>query len=226
MLIAAGTAVAPVAAQGDAYKEFFEALVRDDYTAVRSFLLRGIAPNSADRVLGPAIVLAAQEQSFKAVRVLLESPLTNVDAKNRAGETALMYAALHGNLDIAKMLVKRGAQVNSTGWTPLHYAATGGSLEMVTWLLESHAYIDAASANGTTPLMMAAREQRTTLARYLVAQGADPSLRNEAGFGAAEYFLRSGEPEQARWMAERATQYLRNYGTKGSPVPAAPTLTN
>ena len=207
-----------VRAQGDAYKEFFEAVAMDDAGTVRRFLLRGIAPNSEDRDKGPAIVLAAQEKSFNSVRALLESPLTNVNARNKAGETALMYAALHGDLDTAKALLKRGAQVNSEGWTPLHYAASAGHLEMVTWLLENHAYIDAGSANGTTPLMLAAREKRTTVARYLVEQGADPSLRNEAGFGAPEYFLRSGEPEQARWMSDRANEYLRKYGTQNAPV--------
>ena len=209
-----------VSAQGDAYKEFFEAVAMDDASTVRRFLLRGIAPNSEDREKGPAIVLAAQEKAFKSVRALLESPLTKVDARNKAGETALMYVALHGDLDTAKALLKRGAQVNSEGWTPLHYAASAGQLEMVTWLLENHAYIDAGSANGTTPLMLAAREGRTTVARYLVEQGADPSLRNEAGLGAPEYFLRSGEVEQARWMTERANEFLRKYGTQNVPVPA------
>ena len=209
-----------VSAQGDAYKEFFEAVAMDDEGAVRRFLLRGIAPNSEDRIKGPAIVLAAQERAFKSVRALLESPLTNVNARNKAGETALMYVALHGDIDTAKVLLKRGAQINSEGWTPLHYAASSGQLEMVKWLLENHAYIDAGSANGTTPLMMAAREKHTTVARYLVEQGADPSLRNEANMGAPEYFLRSGEPEQARWMAERATEFVRKYGTQSAPIPA------
>ena len=212
---------AVVGAQADAYKAFFEAVATDDASAVRRFLLRGIAPNSEDRVLGPAIVLAAQEKAFNSVRVLLESPLTNVNARNKIGETALMFAALHGDLDTARVLLKRGAQVNSKGWTPLHYAASAGQLEMVAWLLDNHAYIDAGSANGTTPLMLAAREKRTTIARYLVEQGADPSLRNEAGMGAPEYFIRNGEPEQARWMADRASEFLRKYGTQTRPVPAS-----
>jgi len=52
-------------------------------------------------------------------------------------------------------------------------------------------------------------------------EGADPSLRNEAGLGAAEYFVRAGAAEDARWMQERADEYLAKYGTKANPVPAA-----
>ncbi|HPU51832.1 MAG TPA: ankyrin repeat domain-containing protein [Burkholderiaceae bacterium] len=220
LAVCLAVAAVPVQAQKDAYQDFFEAVAIDDAGTVRTYLLRGIAPNSEDPVKGPAIVLAAQERAFKALRVLLESPLTNVNARNKAGETALMYAAGHGELEMARLLLKRGAQINSQGWTPLHYAASAGHLQMVTWLLENHAYIDAGSPNGTTPLMMAAREKRTTVARYLVEQGADPSLRNEAGMGAPEYFIRIGEPEQAQWMTERATEYLRKYGTQKTPVPA------
>jgi hypothetical protein len=131
-----------------------------------------------------------------------------------------MYAALHGELDVARLLLRRGAQVNMSGWTPLHYAAIGGRTEMITLLLEHHAYIDSPSANGTTPLMMAARDGQFRIARLLVEQGADPSLRNEAGLGAPEYLLRRGDEAEARWMAERATEFLRRYGTREAPVRA------
>ena len=92
---------------------------------------------------------------------------------------------------------------------------------MVQYLLDQHAFIDALSPNQTTPLMMAAREKHLTVAQLLVKEGADPSLRNEAGAGAAEYFLRSGDPESAEWIRQKATEFLRRYGTKDQPVPAA-----
>lgn len=219
--VIAQTATPATTAQATTPGAFWDALILDDVDGVRRFLLRGLSSNSVHPDKGPAIVLAVQQKAFKSMRVLLESPLTDVNTRNDAGESALMLAALHGDLETARLLVKRGALVNMPGWTPLHYAAIGGDLATVTWLLEQHAYVDSPSANGTTPLMMAAREGKTTVARYLVAQGADPSLRNQSGLGAPEYFLRSGETEQARWMADRATEYLRKYGTQAEPVPAA-----
>ena len=186
---------------------------------MEAFILGGISTNSADRTLGPAIVYAAQQKSYDAVRALLLSPATNVEVRNRAGETALMFASMHGELEIVRLLLARGAQVNQPGWTPLHYAAGTGQLPVVQLLLEHHAYIDAASANGTTPLILAAREQHPALARYLVEQGADPSLANEAGLTAADYLQRSDDAENARWMRERAAEFTRRYGSKESPVP-------
>lgn len=209
------------AAHADPYREFFEAIARDDVRGVRLQLLRGVSPNSPDPKLGPAIVYAAQEKAFAAMRVLLESPATDVNAFNKARESALMYAALHGQIDLVRRLVERGAQVNHPGWTPLHYAATTGQTEVIEFLLEKNAYIDAASENGTTPLMLAARGNHTRAARLLVERGADPSLRNDAGLGAPEYLMRAGSPDEAEWMRDRATEYLRKYGTKQAPVPAA-----
>lgn len=204
----------------DDLKTFFAALEADDDATVRRLLVRGLSSNLADPVKGPAIVLAAQARAWRAVRALLDSRLTELEARNPAGETVLMYAALHGDIDLVRLLLKRGAQVNMSGWTPMHYAAVSGRTDVLALLIEHHAYIDAPSANGTTPLMMAAREGRMAAVKLLVAEGADPSLRNEAGLGAPEYLARRGDLAEARWLADRASAFLQRYGTRESPVRA------
>ena len=220
LALAALLPAVPRAARADAYRDFFDAIGRNDARQVETLILRGIGTNSADPRLGPAIVHAASQRAHEALQALLLSPATDVDARNAAGETALMYAALYGEIATMKLLLSRGAQVNHPGWTPLHYAAGAGQLDAVKLLLEHHAYIDAASANGTTPTMMAARQQKPTVARSLVEQGADPSLVNEAGLDAARYFERHGETDHAAWMRERAAEFRRRYGTREAPVPA------
>jgi ankyrin repeat protein len=124
------------------------------------------------------------------------------------GETPLMIAALRGDLANARRLVELGAQVNRPGWTPLHYAATGGHVAMTRWLLEESAYIDAESPNGTTPLMMAARQARQSIVELLIAEGADPTARNEAGFTVTDYLDRNGLLDLAR-RAEVAARAFR-----------------
>ncbi len=219
---AAGLALPTFArlAFADPYVDLFKAIERDDAREVRLLMLRGVGTNSPDPKLGPAIVYAARSKSFEALTALLENPATDVNVFNVAGETALMYASLYGQLDAVKRLIGRGAEVNHPGWTPLHYAASTGQLSVIEYLLEHHAYIDAGSTNGTTPLMMAARANRTDAARLLVREGADPSLRNEAGLAASDYLTRAGSTTDAKWMQERAGEYLAKYGTKADPVPA------
>lgn len=215
-LLAAAADAPPQAAQRPS-PEFWEAIARDDVARVQTLLLRGADTNAAHPELGPAIVAAAREKSWKTVTLLAGLAGTRVDVPNRRGETALMLAALHGQLEVARLLVRKGAEINRTGWTPLHYAATNGHADVVRYLLDENAYIDAQSPNRTTPLMMAARHGHSDAVRLLVQAGADPTARNEAGVDAAGYLQRQGQPELAQWVRERAADYTRRYGTLERP---------
>lgn len=221
MLAAMLALLSSVTAYAGAYEDFFEAVRTNDAAKVESLILRGISTNSADRKLGPAIVLAAREKAHAALRSLLLSPATNLDARNAAGETALMYAALYGDLEIVKLLVSKGASFNHPGWTPLHYAASGGQTSVIEFLLERSAYIDAPSENGTTPLMLAARQKQVSAVQLLVREGADPTLANQAGLTAADYLERNGIADEAQRLREQAKAFLKKYGTQERPVPAS-----
>ena len=202
----------PTAVAQSAPPAFFTAIARDDDRDVRVHLLRGVSVSARDRQGTPALVYAAAERAFKVLRTFLAIPGTEVDITNAADETALMYAALHGSVETAQLLLEKGAQVNRTGWTPLHYAASGGNPEMVRLLLEMHAYIDAESPNRSTPLMLAVRQKHEAIARELIAAGADPTVRNQAGLSAADYALRTDNRALAQWIRDKATEFAARYG--------------
>jgi ankyrin repeat protein len=208
----AGAAIALAgAAYADANDDMFSAIRLDNATTVRTLLLRGASANARDRNGTPAIVAAAREKSFEVTRTLASLIGTDVDATDPKGENALMLAAFHADLPTVQLLLRRGAEVNKPGWTPLHYAVTGGSLQITQMLLERHAFIDATSPNSTTPLMMAVRHRRSEIARLLVDEGADPTLKNESGWTAAEYARALNEDPLAAWLDERAAEYRRKY---------------
>ena len=52
-------------------------------------------------------------------------------ARNPYGETALMIAALRGHTEIVRMLLGQGAPVDHPGWTPLIYASVHGRLDIM-----------------------------------------------------------------------------------------------
>jgi len=210
MLFAAAAAPARGQQQG-ARAALFTAIVRDDPGGLRTALLRGADANAPDELGVPPIVAAAREKSWKALRALAELGGTRLDAANPEGSTALMYAALHGELPMVRYLVSRKAEVNREGWTPLHFAAANGHVEVIRFLLEQHAYIDAESPNRTTPLMMAARQAHPTVVRLLVEEGADPTPRNEAGYTAAAYARAAGDPELGAWLLGQAEAFRRRY---------------
>lgn len=200
---------------------FWSAIRLDEVKKLETEMLRGASANASHPEHGPAIVMAARERSPGSLAYLARLAGTRLDAANVNGETALMLVALQGDLDSVRLLVERGAAVNRPGWTPLHYAAAGGHLPVIGFLIDAHAYIDAESPNRTTPLMMAARQKHTSAMRMLIEAGADPGLRNEAGYAAADYMDAHGEKAEAQWLRERAAEFRNRYGTVAAPRPAS-----
>jgi ankyrin repeat protein len=182
-------------ASAGSFDDFFVAINRDDPVMVESLLKRGFDPNTPNAQGQFGLFLALREGSLKVARVLVDWPSTRVETRNTVDESALMMAALKGHTDMARRLIARGADVNKTGWAPLHYAATGSHATLITMLLDAHAYIDAESPNGTTPLMMASQYGSAAAVRQLLDAGADASLKNQLGLNAQDFAMRSGRQE-------------------------------
>ena len=198
-----------------AYEDFFVAILRDDDAAIAALLRRGFDPNTRDPKGQVGLTIALQNGSSKAFAALLASSQVNVEARNAQDESPLMMAALKGNLEAVKALLARDADVNKTGWTPLHYAASAGSRQhvaIIALLLENHAYIDATSPNGTTPLMMAAQYGSNEAVQLLLDEGADPTLKNQLGLTAADFALRVSRTESADKIAAAIRKRQPNRG--------------
>lgn len=183
------------------FDDFFIAVKRDDPATIENLLRRGFDPNTPNPDGQYGLYLALREPSLRVAQVLLDWPQTRVETRNRADESPLMMAALKGLTDMARRLIARGADVNKTGWTPLHYAATGGHQTLIAMLLDAHAYIDAESPNGTTPLMMAAQYGSTGSVRQLLEAGADASIKNQLGLSAQDFAFRAQRQEVADLIA-------------------------
>jgi ankyrin repeat protein len=144
--------------------------------------------------------------------VLVDIPVTKVEVRTPQDESPLMLAALKGNLDLCEKLIARDADVNKPGWAPLHYAATGAHIEVMKLLLANSAYIDAASPNGSTPLMMAAMYGNDAAVRLLLEAGADPSLKNSLGLTAIDFAQRAERKDAVNLIAAA----IRATAPKGS----------
>lgn len=188
-------------AHAGSYEDYFRAIGADDEAAVVNLLRRGFDPNTLDPKGQHGLLIAFRAKAVKVAETLIRWPNTRVEVRTSTDESPLMFAALDGQLDLAGLLISRGADVNKPGWAPLHYAATRGHLGVMRLLLEHHAYIDASSPNGTTPLMMAAFYGTPSAVKLLLEAGADPMLKNEQSMTAIDFAHRNQRQDSADIIA-------------------------
>jgi hypothetical protein len=173
--------------------------------AARAWLDAGLDPNfAADRV-GTGVMLGAWEGNIAMMDLFLQHG-ANINATNATGEQALQLAAWKGHADAVRWLIAHGAAVNRPGreWSALHYAVFAGHKDVVDALMANGADVNARVPNGSTVLMMAAREGREELAKLLINAGADSRPTNERGESALTWAMRHKNFRIANLVASKA----------------------
>jgi ankyrin repeat protein len=138
---------------------------------------------------------AAMKADRAAVLNLLKQN-ADVNGAHGDGMTALHWAAVKSDFEMAKALLAAGASVKAVtrvgAITPLFMAAQAANAEMIRAMLAAGADARAAKANGTTALMIAAAAGSADGVKALIAAGADVNARENqnrqtaAMFAAAE----------------------------------------
>ena len=101
---------------------------------------------------------------------------------NNNGSTALIEAASTGELEVARLLLERGADVhakNNNGSTSLIEAASTGELEVARLLLERGADVHTKNNNGSTALTTAKHAGHSRLLSMLARSTSNPKRRFE-----------------------------------------------
>jgi ankyrin repeat protein len=123
---------------------------------------------------------AAMQGNREAVRLLLKQA-ADVNAAQGDGMTALHWAAVKDDADLAQTLLYAGANVRATtrigSYTPLILAAKNGSAAVMAPLVKSGADVNAQTSNGTTPLMFAAASGSAAAVNLLIAGGANVNAK-------------------------------------------------
>ena len=197
-----------------------------DVAAAREWLDAGLPPDFEGNVIGSGLMIGAWEGNIPMMELFLARG-ADINKANASGEQALLLAAWKGQLAAVRWLVERGASLNRQGkqWAALHYAAFGGHTEVVAYLLERGADINALSSNGSTPLMMAAREGRESIARTLLGAGARRDIVNEYGDDAMRWAMRNNNLKIAQEIAGQekfAAAAAQPKASWGQPVRSQP----
>ena len=141
-------------------------LIGRDPSAVNSYSPDGFTP----------IALAAYLGQKNVTEYLLgKGADVNAIAKNATGFTALTGAIANNHVEISKILVRRGADVNHRyegGVSPLMEASQNGNLELVRFLLENGADPNAKTADGKTSMSFAKEKNHGEVIEVLKRHGA------------------------------------------------------
>jgi ankyrin repeat protein len=123
---------------------------------------------------------AAAKGDKDAVRSLIKQAV-DVNAAQGDGMTALHWAALNGDAELAQMLLYAGASVKATtrlgGYNPLYMAAKSGHVAVIDTLLNAGADANGTALDGLTPLMMAASSGNPDAVEALVKRGANVNAK-------------------------------------------------
>ena len=175
-----------------------EAAKIDAVREIESELRRPIIKEHLQKILNhpydncPPLVLACRHNSAKVVAYLLTLISSGLDIEQTGsvsfskedidGAAALWTAAACGHYDIAKCLIKAGADIThrtSSGSTPLRAACYDGHLNVVKVLRSHGSDVNMPNKYGHTPLMIACYKQREKIVSYLIRCGADVNLQSK-----------------------------------------------
>ena len=127
---------------------------------------------------------AARQGDRDVVRVLLQQG-ADVNTAEGDGMSALHWAADRGDVEMTKMLVYAGANIDSATrighYTPLHVASRGGFASVAEALIEAGASVNLMTTNsGVSALHLAAASGSTDTVAVLLDHDADVDARESA----------------------------------------------
>ena len=156
------------------------------------------APASAPAKPTVSLHDAARDGKTDQVRLHVAAK-ADLDARDEDGKTALALAADRGHLEVVKVLVSAGADVNARntgvagGSTPLHMASGHRNREPIMQLLiDNGAKVNTKGMLNATPLHIASLSGYPTNINLLLKHGADIAAVKDGGATALHEAARGG----------------------------------
>ncbi|CAF1008766.1 unnamed protein product [Rotaria sp. Silwood1] len=171
----------------------YAAMKSRKFDVVKLLLKRGADSNAVTKLGSTPFLLASEICDLDIIEACIEAGAdldfapsgSDADNLNITGQTALFMATLKDRVDVVKVLIEKGAQVNVKnryGVSPLLLCAESGNRELVQALVKAGADVnitpqgELAEENflaGQTPLFGAAKKGHVEICEYLIENGAN-----------------------------------------------------
>ena len=158
-----------------------------------------------------ALTLACFQGRHEVVSLLLDRK-ANVEHRAKTGLTPLMEAASGGYIEVGRVLLDKGADVNaapvpSSRDTALTIAADKGHLKFVELLLQRGAAVEVKNKKGNSPLWLAANGGHLGVVELLCNAGADIDSQDNRKVSCLMAAFRKGHTKVVKWMVNHVTQF-------------------
>ncbi len=129
------------------------------------------------------------EQAAVAARTGNVAAVDDVNVVDHKGDSLLMLAAYHGQVNAVVDLLRRGARNtrNVRGLSSLDGAAFKGDVAVIEAIVAAGIDVNEAGPDGRTPLMWAAAFNRTAAVERLLAAGANANVVDNVGRAAVDH---------------------------------------
>lgn len=158
-----------------------------------------------------ALTLACFQGRHEVVSLLLDRK-ANVEHRAKTGLTPLMEAASGGYVEVGRVLLDKGADVNappvpSSRDTALTIAADKGHTKFVELLLQRRAAVEVKNKKGNSPLWLAANGGHLAVVEMLYAASADIDSQDNRKVSCLMAAFRKGHTKVVKWMVGVVTQF-------------------
>uniref|UniRef100_A0A671X4N1 Ankyrin 1 n=1 Tax=Sparus aurata TaxID=8175 RepID=A0A671X4N1_SPAAU len=136
------------------------------------------------------------------------------------GFTPLHVSSKYGKVDVAELLLERGANPNAAGkngLTPLHVAVHHNNLDVVKLLVSKGGSAHSTARNGYTPLHIAAKQNQMEVASCLLQSGATPNAESLQGITPLHLASQEGRPDIVALLISKQANV--NLGNKNGLTP-------
>ncbi|KAK6356797.1 hypothetical protein TWF718_001138 [Orbilia javanica] len=174
------------------------------HEGVVEYIMDAVAEERLEQIYAKSTVAqtAIRTENLSMVQLVLKKRTTVNDIKR----TRELHSALgKGNLDILKLVINSGADINARsekGETALHIATKRSDSHIVDYLLKHGAVVDVAALNGRTALHESAINNRFEIARVLLDRGADVHALDTLGKTPLYCAAESGKAEVLKILVE------------------------
>jgi len=136
-------------------------------------------------VFSQEIFTAIMQDNLDKTKQLIEADPANATIKNPPGFSPIHFAANFKQLEIAKLLIEKGADpfiVGPNKRQAIHWAAAAGSTEILKWLQSIDADLNLKDETNKTPLYLAATGGHTESVTFLLSQNVEIQTEGDGAF--------------------------------------------